>query len=125
MGRSRFGMTALGRLHLRVETEGVVEDVILERRWPDAASARDWCERVVADPAGTVVLQEAHVFTERWRHPRSWETEPVRAVAESDQAGAPGAAGGICWAAPAEVLPEVLPEVRPGVHVRDVARPTR
>lgn len=103
MGRSRIGMTALGRLHLRVETDGVVEDVILERRWPDAASARDWCERVVADPVAVVALQEAHVFTEAWRHPRSWETEPVRAVAQSDQVGAPDALGGICWARPAEM----------------------
>ncbi|HET8559027.1 MAG TPA: hypothetical protein VFL69_00760 [Marmoricola sp.] len=98
-------MTALGRLHLRVLTEGVSQDVILERRWPDAASARAWCERVVRDPAGAVVLQEAHVFTERWRHPRSWEIDPVRAVPQSDQAGAPDPAGGICWAAPCVVEP--------------------
>jgi hypothetical protein len=105
-------MTALGRLHLRVVRDGGAEDVILERRWPDATSARGWCEQVAADPGSGVQLQEAHVFTERWRHPRSWESQPVRAVPQSDQLGSPDAGGGICWSAP-RVL-EALPELPSG-----------
>jgi hypothetical protein len=103
LGQSRIGTTALGRLRLRVTKAGVVEDVILERRWPDADSARAWCERVTNDPARPVELQEAQVFTERWRHPKSWETQPVRALPESVQAGRPDGAGGITWTAVAPV----------------------
>ncbi|HEU4566596.1 MAG TPA: hypothetical protein VFR99_01085 [Marmoricola sp.] len=103
LGRARIGATALGRLHLRVSREGVSEDVILERRWPDADSARAWCEKVVADPASPAQLQEAQVFTERWQHPKSWETRPVRALPDSVQDGRPDGAGGIVWAQAAPV----------------------
>ena len=106
-GRSRIGTTALGRLYLRVTKLGMAEDVILERRWPDADGARAWCERVVHDRAAPVVLQEAHVYTERWRHPKSWETEPARALPESVQDGLPDGDGGITWMA-AEALPAPL-----------------
>lgn len=97
--RARIGATALGRLHLRVHKDGAPQDVILERRWPDADSARAWCERVALDPVEPVEVQEAHVFTERWQHPKSWETKPVRALPESVQDGRPDGVGGIAWSA--------------------------
>jgi hypothetical protein len=102
-GQYRIGTTALGRLYLRVTKLGMAEDVILERRWPDADSARAWCERIVHDRARPVELQEAQVYTERWRHPKSWETQPVRALPESVQDGRPDGAGGIAWTAVAPV----------------------
>ncbi len=104
-GRSRIGTTALGRLHLRVTKQGRPEDVILERRWAETLSARMWCERVAQDPGPGVEVQEAQVFAERWQHPKSWETEPVRAVPESVQDGRPDSAGGIAWAPARSVDP--------------------
>ncbi len=44
---SAIGTTALGRLQMRVPEDDGYEEVIVERRWPDMASARAWCERIV------------------------------------------------------------------------------
>jgi hypothetical protein len=97
LSATAIGMTALGRLHLRVPADGGFEEVVVERRWSDAAAARAWCERTVrrSDP-GTSVL-EVQVFSERWHHPRSWETTRSRPVAESLQLGVVDEGVGIRW----------------------------
>ena len=63
------------------------EDVVVERRWPDMASARAWCERTVLRASGDTTILEIQVFEESWRRPKSWETIKNRPVAEVLQLG--------------------------------------
>ena len=101
-----IGTTALGRLQLRVpEEDGGYEDVIVERRWPDMAAARAWCERTVnRAPAGSTIL-EIQVFQESWRHARSWETTKTRPQAEVLQLGVVNTAGFVRWSEPRAMSP--------------------
>lgn len=100
-----IGTTALGRLQMRVPEDDGYEDVIVERRWPDMASARTWCERTVGrTPPGTSVL-EIQVFQESWRHARSWETTRTRPLAEVLQIGVVDASGFVRWAEPRDMSP--------------------
>ena len=45
--QSGIETTALGRLQMRVPDDDGYDDVVVERRWPDMAAARAWCERTV------------------------------------------------------------------------------
>jgi hypothetical protein len=92
-----IGVTALGRLHMRVPEDDGFEEVVVERRWPDLSAARAWCERTIdrAEPA-TAIL-EIQVFEEHWQHARSWETIKNRPVAEAMQLGVVADTGGIRW----------------------------
>jgi hypothetical protein len=102
-----IGTTALGRLQMRIPEDDGYEEVVVERRWPDMASARAWCERAVARAAlGTTVL-EIQVFEESWSHAKSWETTPHHPVAESLQLGVVSAEGGVRWATPRSMSPHV------------------
>ncbi|MCW2818371.1 MAG: hypothetical protein JWR42_1158 [Marmoricola sp.] len=95
-----IGSTALGRLQMRVPEDDGFEEVMVERRWPDMASARAWCERTVErSVAGTAVL-EIQVFEETWHHAKSWETTRHRPVAEVLQLGVITQRGDIHWADP-------------------------
>lgn len=97
---SGIGSTALGRLQMRVPEDDGFEEVIVERRWPDMASARAWCERTVERAVtGTEVL-EIQVFEESWRHAKSWETTRHRPVAEVLQLGVINQHGAVHWAEP-------------------------
>lgn len=100
-----IGTTALGRLQLRVLEDDGYEDVVIERRWPDMASARTWCERAVtrADE-GTTVL-EIQVFGESWSHAKSWETTAHHPVAETLQLGMVSTTGQVRWASPRSMSP--------------------
>ena len=84
---SGIGTTALGRLHLRVRSEGGVEEKMVERRWPDAAAARAWCGRFISrlDPESRVL--EIQVFEESWSHARSWESRSNRPEFQALQVG--------------------------------------
>jgi hypothetical protein len=100
-----IGTTALGRLQMRVPEDDGYEEVIVERRWPDMASARIWCERTVGRAApGTAVL-EIQVFEESWRHAKSWETTKTRPQAEVLQLGVVNAAGFVRWSEPRAMTP--------------------
>lgn len=101
-----IGATALGRLQLRVpEAGGEHDEVVVERRWPDMASARSWCERTIARATpGTEVL-EVQVFAESWWHARSWQTERHCPVAEMLQLGVLDAHGEVRWAEPRSMSP--------------------
>lgn len=103
---SGIGTTALGRLQLRVpESGGGHDEVVVERRWPDMASARSWCERTIARAApGTEVL-EVQVFAESWWRARSWQAERHRPVAEMLQLGVLDAQGRVRWAEPRSMSP--------------------
>lgn len=102
---STIGTTALGRLEMRVPEDGGYEEVSIERRWPDMAAARAWCERTVLRAApGTAVL-EIQVFEERWRHAKSWETTGSRPVAEVLQLGVLGNGGFVQWSEPRAMVP--------------------
>ena len=102
---SAIGTTALGRLEMRVLEDDGYEEVSIERRWPDMAAARTWCERIVQRAApGTVVL-EIQVFEERWRHAKSWETTGTRPVAEVLQLGVVNNAGFVQWSEPRAMAP--------------------
>ena len=105
-----IGTTALGRLHLRVLEGDGFEEVVVERRWPDMASARTWCERTVrrADPETTVL--EIQVFEERWQHTRSWESTDNRPVAEFLQLGMLGDEDDVHWSESRPMAP------RPGAR---------
>ena len=92
---------------MRVPEDDGFEEVMVERRWPDMASARAWCERTVQRSApGTTVL-EIQVFEESWRHARSWEAEHNRPVAEVLQLGVIDGAGHVRWAEPRSMTPRV------------------
>src|SRR3954462_8753762 len=94
---SAIGTTALGRLQMRVAEDDGFEEVIVERRWPDMAAARAWCERTIQRAApGTTVL-EIQVFEESWRHTKSWETTKTRPQAEVLQLGVVNEAGFVRW----------------------------
>ena len=103
-----LGMTALGRLHLSVPEDGGLKDVVVERRWPDAAAARAWCERTVAHTAAGTSVLEIQVFEELWQHARSWETTPSGPVAESLQLGMPGEGGSIHWGESRSMSPHAV-----------------
>lgn len=104
---SGIGTTALGRLQMRVPEEDGFEEVVVERRWPDMASARGWCERAVARAAvGTTVL-EIQVFDEHWSHAKSWETTRHHPVAESLQLGMVGRDGLVRWGEPRSMSPHL------------------
>jgi hypothetical protein len=100
-----IGTTALGRLQMRVPEDDGYEEVIVERRWPDMAAARAWCERTVSRAApGTSVL-EIQVFEESWRHAKSWETTKTRPQAEVLQLGVVNEAGFVRWSEPRAMSP--------------------
>lgn len=100
-----IGTTALGRLQMRVLQDDGYEEVVVERRWPDMQSAREWCERTVARSAeGTTVL-EIQVFEESWRHAKSWETIKHRPVAEALQLGVVTDDGSVHWARSRSMTP--------------------
>jgi hypothetical protein len=102
---SAIGTTALGRLQMRVPEDDGYEEVLVERRWPDMAAARAWCERTVSRAAtGTTVL-EIQVFEESWRHAKSWETTKSRPQAEVLQLGVVNGAGFVRWSEPRPMSP--------------------
>ena len=91
---------------MRVPEEDGYEDVLVERRWPDMASARAWCERTVrrGRAEGTTVL-EIQVFEESWKHARSWETTQTRPIAEVAPARRRRRDGEVRWSEPASMSP--------------------
>jgi hypothetical protein len=100
-----IGTTALGRLQMRVPEDDGYEEVSVERRWPDMAAARAWCERIVRRAApGTTVL-EIQVFEESWRHAKSWETTKTRPVSEVLQLGVVNSGGFVRWSEPRAMVP--------------------
>jgi hypothetical protein len=102
-----IGSTALGRLQMRVQEDDGYEDVVVERRWPDMAAARAWCERAVdRAPIGTSVL-EIQVFGESWSHAKSWETTPHHPVADTLQLGMVAPDGEVRWSSPRSLSPHV------------------
>ena len=95
--------SALGRLTLLVEVTGGTETVIYERRLPDAASARRWCEDKVRRTAeGTSVL-EIQVIEEVWGRRHAWEATPSRHIPETLQLGLRTSAGAVTWSTPHQV----------------------
>jgi hypothetical protein len=100
-----IGTTALGRLQMRVPEDDGYEELSVERRWPDMAAARAWCERIVRRAVpGTTVL-EIQVFEESWRHAKSWETTKTRPVAEVLQLGVVSNSGVVRWSEPRDMVP--------------------
>jgi len=100
-----IGTTALGRLQMHVPEEDGYQDVVVERRWPDMASARAWCERAVARAAQGSRVLEIQVFEESWSHARSWETTPHHPVAEALQLGVVSSDGAVRWSTPRTLSP--------------------
>ena len=100
-----IGTTALGRLQMRVPEDDGFEEVMVERRWPDMAAARAWCERIVRRAAAGTTILEIQVFEESWRHAKSWETTKTRPVAEVLQLGVVNSAGFVRWSEPREMVP--------------------
>lgn len=105
-----LGTTALGRLQMRVPEDDGFEEVVVERRWPDMASARAWCERTVSRAAAGTTVLEIQVFEESWQHAKSWETTRHRPVAEVLQLGVITEQGAVRWAHPLSM------SGRPGAH---------
>jgi len=89
--------SALGQLTFFVKVTGATETVIYERRWPDAASARRWCEdKVRRTAAGTSVL-EIRVTEEVWGRRHAWEATPSRHIPETLQLGLRTSTGAVTW----------------------------
>ncbi|MBV9832337.1 MAG: hypothetical protein JOZ82_12150 [Marmoricola sp.] len=102
---SGLGTTALGRLQLRVPEEDGFEDVVIERRWPDMAAARAWCERVVSRAVSGSTVLEIQVFGESWAHAKSWETTQHHPVADTLQLGMVTLDGDVRWSTPRSMSP--------------------
>jgi hypothetical protein len=100
-----IGTTALGRLQMRVPEEDGYQDVVVERRWPDMAGARAWCERAVQRAAEGSTVLEIQVFEESWSHARSWETTPHHPVAQTLQLGVVAHDGQVRWSSPRSMSP--------------------
>ena len=99
-GHSR---SAVGRLTLLVEVHGGTEKVTYERRWPDAESARRWCEDKLARVSeGTAVL-DIQVTEEVWGRRHAWEATANRHIPETLQLGLWTPAGAVTWGAPLAV----------------------
>lgn len=98
-----IGTTALGRLEMRVPEDDGYEEVVVERRWPDMAAARAWCERTVLRATADTTILEIQVFEESWKHPKSWETTRPRPVAEALQLGVVTAEGRVRWGEPRDM----------------------
>ena len=102
-----IGSTALGRLQMRVPEDDGFEEVMIERRWPDMASARAWCERSVERSVPGTTILEIQVFEESWHHAKSWETTRHRPMAEVLQLGVITQTGEIHWAEPRSMTARV------------------
>lgn len=95
--------SALGRLTLLVEVGDGTEKVTYERRWPDAGSARAWCEEKLCQaPEGTAVL-EIQVTEEVWGRRHAWEAMASRHIPETLQLGLRTRSGTVTWGAAHEV----------------------
>ena len=90
---------------MRVPEDDGYEEVIVERRWPDMAAARAWCERTVDRAAPGTTILEIQVFEESWRHAKSWETTKTRPQAEVLQLGVVNSAGFVRWSEPRAMAP--------------------
>jgi hypothetical protein len=96
-GQSR---SALGRLTLLVEIGGGTEKVTYERRWPDADSARAWCEDKVRRTSANTSVLDIQVTEEVWGRRHAWEATANRHIAETLQLGVRTSAGVVAWGAP-------------------------
>jgi hypothetical protein len=95
--------SAVGRLTLLVEVGDGTEKVSYERRWPDAAAARHWCEdKVVRASEGTAVL-DIQVTEEVWGRRHAWEATASRYIPETLQLGLRASTGAVTWGARHEV----------------------
>jgi hypothetical protein len=100
---SAVSRSALGRLTVLIEDSRGTEKVTYERRWPDAESARSWCEeKVRLALTGTAVL-EIQVVEEVWGRRHAWEATPSRHIPETLQLGLRTVSGDVTWGAPHEV----------------------
>ena len=103
---SSHSRSALGRVALLVEIGGGTEKVTYERRWPDARSARVWCEeKVRRAPDGTAVL-EIQVTEEVWGRRHAWDATASRHIPETLQLGVRTREGSVTWGTPHDVGPE-------------------
>jgi hypothetical protein len=100
---SAHSRSALARLTLLLEGSGGTEKVTYERRWPEAASARAWCEeKVRTAPEGATVL-EIQVLEEVWGRRHPWDATASRHIPETLQLGVRTRDGGITWGARHEI----------------------
>jgi len=100
---SAHSRSALGRLTLLVEVGDGTEKVTYERRWPDARSARTWCEDKIARAAEGTALVEVQVTEEIWGRRHAWEATASRHLPETLQLGMRARDGRITWGAAHEV----------------------
>jgi hypothetical protein len=95
--------SAVGRLALLVEVGDGTEKVTFERRWPDAESARLWCEaKLHGAPASTAVL-EIQVTEEVWGRRHAWEATASRHLPQTLQLGVRSPAGVVTWGSTLDV----------------------
>lgn len=100
---SAHSRSALARVTLLVEVTDGTEKVTYERRWPEAASARAWCEeKVRTAPVGATVL-EIQVLEEVWGRRHPWDATANRHIPETLQLGVKTRAGEITWGARHEI----------------------
>jgi len=96
---SEHSRSALGRLTLLLEVTDGTEKVTYERRWPEAGSARAWCEQKVRTaPAGATVL-EIRVLEEVWGRQHPWDATASRHIPQTLQLGVKTGEGEIIWGA--------------------------
>jgi hypothetical protein len=96
---SEHSRSALARLTLLLEVTDGTEKVSYERRWPESAAARAWCEAKVREaPVGATVL-EIQVLEEVWGRRHPWDATASRHIPETLQLGVKTRTGEITWGA--------------------------
>lgn len=106
-GSNGQARSAVGQLTMIVEVVDGTEKVTYERRVPDAASARLWCEEKVGQaPAGTAVL-EIKVTEEFWGRRHPWEATARRHIPETLQLGVRTRTGTVAWGVPHQVASDL------------------
>lgn len=100
---SEHSRSALARLTLSLEVAGGTEKVTYERRWPEAVSARAWCEEKVRTAPASATVLEIQVLEEVWGRRHSWDATADRHIPETLQLGVRTRAGEITWGARHEI----------------------
>lgn len=92
--------SAVGRVTLLVEVADGTEKVNYERRWPDAAAARHWCEEKLKGAGDGAAVLEIQVTEEVWGRRHAWEATASRYIPETLQLGLRSRTGAVTWGVP-------------------------
>ena len=103
---SGVGTTALARMQLILDTDAGDEQVIRERRFGDAVTARAWLEQLARAVEECSEVQEIAVLTEQWSSRVAWQRAGTRRRTVTVQVGRRLSNGAITWSDPLPASPK-------------------